>query len=86
MKLSEIKRKHIFIGAFAIAAVYYGILFHLACLAIIYNILIFPLRIGEKNNKDEYEMKRIRIASFAFGWAILPYFWAVYIATIKHEF
>jgi len=86
MKIPEVKWKHIYIAAAILTAMYYGVFFYLACLFIIYNVLLFPLRLGEKNNKDIYEMSRIRIASLGFGWAILPYFWAIYIATIKHEF
>ena len=87
MKLSDLKQKNAIIASAAmLAAIYYGLVWQLACIVILWNILIFPLRLGEKNNKDSYEMTRIRIATLAFGWAILPYFYAIYIATTKHEF
>jgi hypothetical protein len=47
---------------------------------IIWQILMLPCHFAGLNEKSAYDVARVRIACLAFGWTIVGYLWALWIA------
>ena len=54
-------------------------------LSIVFVVLITPEYLAIKNGKVPYEVRNISIASWIFGWAVIPYIWALYMALKKDK-
>jgi hypothetical protein len=56
---------------------------HAVCAGAIACIAFAPAWLAEKNNKDNLVVVRVRASAWIFGWTIIGYFVALYIAAKK---
>ena len=47
---------------------------------VLYFALTVPARMAVANKKEKADLARIRIASLMFGWTVVGWLWALYMA------